>query len=218
MSTIGLTQPLNLKSGTLVLGVDEFGAAVQSVKITPSVSSSSFTGIGGQVVQDTGVPTYVMSIELAQDLSSAGLLRYMWANIGQQKGFTFTPAAGGPAVSGTVVIVPPELGGASDGNIDVTSVTVPLVGAPAWSDVAAAPTVAGATPGGAAAGALVTITGTKFTGASAVKFGAVSATVYTVLSDSTIVAVMPAGTAGSAPVTVTNGTGTSNSFAYTRGA
>lgn len=218
MTAIGLVQPLNLKSGTLVLGVDEFGAAIQSCKITPSVSSSSFTGIGGQVVQDSGTPTFVLELELAQSLDPAGLLRYLFANIGQHKPFTFTPAAGGPAVSGTVTVLPAGVGGASDGNIDTTSVTMPMDGAPVWSDVAAAPTVVAATPAAAAAGQLVTITGTKFTGASAVKFGAVSATVYTVLSDGTIVAVMPAGTAGSAPVTVTNGTGVSNSLAYTRGA
>ena len=81
-----------------------------------------------------------------------------------------------------------------------------------------APVVTSATPSGAAAGSQVTVKGQYFTGASAVKFGAASATTYTVVSDSTVVVVMPAGTAGSAPVTVTNSTGVSNSLAYTRGA
>jgi hypothetical protein len=81
-----------------------------------------------------------------------------------------------------------------------------------------APTVGTASPSGVAVGNLVTITGSGFTGATGVKFGAVSATVFNVQNDSTIVAVMPAGTAGSAPVTVINSTGTSNALLYTRGA
>lgn len=82
-----------------------------------------------------------------------------------------------------------------------------------------APVVVSALPSGAAAGALVTITGQGFTGvvpATGVKFGAVTATVTTVHGDSVIVAIMPAGSAGSAPVTVTNPVGVSNSLPYTR--
>ena len=86
---------------------------------------------------------------------------------------------------------------------------------------ASAPVVTSASPSGAAAGAQVTIKGQGFTGTVAttgVKFGAVNATSWVVVSDSVIVAVMPAGSAGSAAVTVTNATGVSNSLAYTRGA
>ena len=82
------------------------------------------------------------------------------------------------------------------------------------------PVVTAATPSGAAAGAQVTISGQGFTGTLAsagVKFGGVSSATYTVLGDSTIVAVMPAGTAGSAAVTVINANGTSNALPYTRG-
>jgi hypothetical protein len=83
----------------------------------------------------------------------------------------------------------------------------------------AVPAIATATPSGAAAGALVTVTGAYFTGvtgATGVKIGGVNATNYTIISDSTIVFTVPAGSAGSAPIIVTNGAGASNSFAYTR--
>ena len=76
-------------------------------------------------------------------------------------------------------------------------------------------------PSAAAEGAQVTITGSGFssvTGATGVKFGAVNATSYVIVSDSVIVAIVPAGTAGSAAVTVTNGEGASLAFPYTRGA
>jgi len=87
--------------------------------------------------------------------------------------------------------------------------------------VQAVPTVVSATPSAVAVGGLVQIIGTNFlgvTGATGVKFGAVNATSYTVIDDTHINAIMPAGSAGSAPVTVTSSGGTSNALAYTRGA
>jgi len=62
--------------------------------------------------------------------------------------------------------------------------------------------------GPAAGGASVTITGSGFTGASAVHFGGASAS-FTVNSASSITALAPPGTAGSADVTVTGPGGTS---------
>lgn len=84
---------------------------------------------------------------------------------------------------------------------------------------AAVPVILSASPSGVAAGGIVNITGTGFagaTGAAAVKFGATNATSYIVVSDNTIVAVMPTGSAGSAPITVTNPAGTSTPLPYTR--
>jgi hypothetical protein len=85
----------------------------------------------------------------------------------------------------------------------------------------AVPSILSASPSGVAAGGQVTISGSGFTGTiatSGVKFGATNATSWVVVSDQTIVAVMPAGTAGSAAIVVTNATGASAAFPYTRGA
>lgn len=85
----------------------------------------------------------------------------------------------------------------------------------------AVPGIASALPTAVAATGLVTITGMRFTGvtgATGVKFGATNAASYVVVSDSKIVATMPAGSAGSAAVTVTNAAGASAAKAYTRGA
>lgn len=92
---------------------------------------------------------------------------------------------------------------------------VPITNPWATNVVAA---VATATPSAVAVGGLVRITGAGFTGATSVKFGAVTATVTDIVNDNLIEAVMPAGSAGSAPVTVVNATGTSNALPYTRGA
>jgi autotransporter passenger strand-loop-strand repeat protein len=73
-------------------------------------------------------------------------------------------------------------------------------------------TVTGVSPasGPAAGGATVTITGSNFTGATAVSFGGTAATNFTVVSATQIKATEPAGTAGqSVDVTVTTPIGTS---------
>jgi IPT/TIG domain len=75
----------------------------------------------------------------------------------------------------------------------------------------AAPTVTALSPSyGTAVGATsVTITGTGFTGATAVKFGTTNAASFTVDSATSITAVSPAGTPGLSYVYVTNADGTS---------
>ncbi|MEA2905552.1 MAG: hypothetical protein QOI12_2939 [Alphaproteobacteria bacterium] len=74
-----------------------------------------------------------------------------------------------------------------------------------------APTVASVSPasGPTAGGTSVTITGTKFIGATAVKFGTTAATSFTVNSSALITATAPAGSAGVVDVKVTSAGGTS---------
>ena len=62
--------------------------------------------------------------------------------------------------------------------------------------------------GPAAGGTSVTITGTGFTGATAVSFGGVAAAAFTIAGDTSITAVSPATTAGLVDVTVTSAGGT----------
>ncbi|MGO4649606.1 IPT/TIG domain-containing protein [Nocardia sp. 2YAB30] len=109
-----------------------------------------------------------------------------------------------PAGLGTVQVTVTTAAGTSNG-LPFTYVSVPTV-----------PSVASITPnsGPASGGTLVILTGTGFTGASAVRFGATPATFYFVLSDTLIIAFAPAGT-GTVPVTVTTAAGTSNGVSYT---
>lgn len=79
-------------------------------------------------------------------------------------------------------------------------------------------TISAATPSAAAAGVEVTITGTGFNGATLVKFGATNAAAFSVVSSTSIKAIMPPGAAGTANITVTTPAGVSSAFAYTRGA
>jgi hypothetical protein len=128
------------------------------------------------------------------------------------------------AYSGQAIV---DYAPAKTGVADLDEITMTFKGdgilAPITNPYAAAavPVLLSATPSGASVGQLVTIVGSGFTGvvpATGVKFGAVTATVTSVQGDTQIVAVMPAGTAGAANVTVTNPIGVSTALAYVRGA
>jgi uncharacterized protein YhjY with autotransporter beta-barrel domain len=84
------------------------------------------------------------------------------------------------------------------------NVTVNIVAIPA-------PTVTSITPtsGPTAGGTMVAITGTNFTGATAVRFGATNATSFVVINATSITATAPAGSVGTYDVTVTTPGGTS---------
>ncbi|TXI02102.1 MAG: hypothetical protein E6Q76_16095, partial [Rhizobium sp.] len=74
-----------------------------------------------------------------------------------------------------------------------------------------APTVTSVSPasGPIAGGTSVTLTGTGFSGATAVHFGATNATSFTVNSDSSITMTSPASSTGTVDITVTTASGTS---------
>ena len=91
----------------------------------------------------------------------------------------------------------------TSGNIKDASVTVTCT--------TGGPTVTGISPttGSTNGGTPITITGTGFTGATAVNFGSKAATGVTVVSATSITATSPSGTAGTVDVTVTTPSGTS---------
>lgn len=97
------------------------------------------------------------------------------------------------------------------GRGDRTKITNPGVTTPE-------PVLSSALPSGATEGTLVTIKGSALSGATSVKFGATNATAFVPVNDTTIVAEMPSGSAGSAAVAVVTAAGTSDSLPYTRGA
>jgi alpha-tubulin suppressor-like RCC1 family protein len=93
---------------------------------------------------------------------------------------------------------------------EATSVAAGAYHSLATAAILPAPSVTKIEPnhGGAAGGTSVTITGTGFTGATSVKFGANSASSFTVNSPTSITAISAPGT-GTADVTVANPNGTS---------
>lgn len=81
---------------------------------------------------------------------------------------------------------------------------------------ATVPVLTSALPSAQAAGEVVTLVGTGFTGVTAVTVGGVSAPLFDIVSATKIYVTLPAGTAGSAPIIVTNTAGASVALAYTR--
>lgn len=134
MTTIALTSPYNLKTATFAVDTDDYTAAINQVEFTPSTSTSTFTAINGDVVQDVSEPTWVASIGFAQDLAPTGLLRYLLENKGERKDVTFVPKAGGPSVTATLIITPGAIGGSAGADLATATVTLPLIGEPLFVD------------------------------------------------------------------------------------
>lgn len=110
---------------------------------------------------------------------------------------TATVAAGTPVGAAAVVL--------SDGTTTYTATGTFDVTAPIPT-----PTITGFTPDRGPAGTVVTLSGTDFTGATAVRFNGTAASSYTVTSATTVTATVPVG-ATTGPVTVTTGGGTATS-------
>lgn len=90
----------------------------------------------------------------------------------------------------------------------ISTVAALLPASPAF---AVTPTVSSFSPVQGVQGTLVTVTGSGFTGATAVKFNGVAGTGLTVVSDTSVKATVPAGaTTGPISVTTPGGTGTSS--------
>jgi hypothetical protein len=123
---------------------------------------------------------------------------------------------GATAATGVVVVSASEITAKSPAGIGTVDVTVVSAGGTSttWSNddfrYAAAPTVASVSPavGPLAGGTAVTITGTGFTGATVVDFGATAATRVEILSATEIIAASPTGS-GIVNVTVVGPGGTS---------
>ena len=177
-------------------GTSATGAADQFTYVTPAptvtgVAPNSGTTAGGTSVTITGT-----------NFTGATAVK-----------FGVTAATSFTVNSATQITATSPAGSA--GAVDITVTTPGGTSATGAADqftyVTPAPTVTGVAPnsGTTAGGTSVTITGTNFTGATAVKFGVTAATSFTVNSATQITATSPAGSAGAVDITVTTPGGTS---------
>jgi len=171
-------------------------------------------------VAEGGGPTFNSGVIYSLDNGAPAFVRVMtkWASAGQTvqilgQGFTGTSSVkfGSASASFTVVsdsyltaVVP---SGGSAGFVTVTTPSGALTSSQKFNVV---PVISGIAPASGPVGLEMTITGTGFTGASAVKFGGVKATGFTVNSGATITATVPGGAlTGKVSVTTAGGSASS---------
>lgn len=123
--------------------------------------------------------------------------------------FGGTPAATFTVNSPTTITATVGIG--STGNVVITT---PNGIATAGGFVYTAPTITSFTPTIGINGTVVTITGTNFTGATAVNFGGTSAASFIVNSSTTITATVGSGASGAVSVTTAVGTASLAGFSY----
>jgi uncharacterized repeat protein (TIGR03803 family) len=112
-------------------------------------------------------------------------------------------------LSGTAYLTAVVPTGAHTGAVTVTTGTTTLTSPQTYK---VKPKITSFSPSSGPAGTLVTINGTGLIQTSAVKFGAVKATTFTVKSDSQVTAVVPSGlAAGAVTISITTPGGTANS-------
>lgn len=228
---IDVTADLTLTGGWLQLnGVSDFQPLDKPTLIDTSAYDSNGSATSEKTFETWTATATVFRRQTAGVYDAAQELVRL-ATVGQfgnacRVGIRWYDKSAGPEAYQGVAIV--EWARAKTGVTDIDAVTITFTGtdiplAPITNPgvAAVAPLILSALPTAVSVGNLVTITGAGFAGTIAttgVKFGATNATGWIVVSDSVIVATMPAGSAGAANVVVTNAVGASTAFSYTRGA
>jgi hypothetical protein len=172
-------------------GIEIFTAGTVAAPAVTGVSPTSGSTAGGTVVTITG-----SNFIGATAVSFGGVAA---------SSFTVNSAT---QITATA---PAEAAGTVDVKVTTAGGTSTAVTADHFTYVTPAPAFTGISPtsGSTAGGTVVTITGSNFTGATAVSFGSVAASSFTVNSATQITAMAPAEAAGTVDVKVTTAGGTS---------
>jgi hypothetical protein len=181
-------------SSSFSIRVPDAPLSAQAVAVT-AIAGTTFTGPTTNFTDaDPGATSsdYVASIDWGDGTTSAG---------------TIVTSASGFTVNGTHTY---KSAGAYPMKVSIVDAASPAVVNPASTVAPPKPVVTGVSPssGSALGGNRVTVSGSGFSGATAVSFGSTPASSFTVVSDGQITAVAPAGT-GTVDVTVTTPSGTS---------
>ena len=106
--------PLVLKDVLLDIDGTDYRKHVDQVSFTPSSSSLTWTGLGGNTHTDVATATWVANLNYVQDWETPNSLsRFLFENEGEEVPVTFRPRNGsGPSFTTTLVITPGAIGGA----------------------------------------------------------------------------------------------------------
>lgn len=133
-----ITTPLSYKVATLTAAVvgssdtDTLSPQVHEIRFTPTTQTGSWTGVGGNVVQDQSIATWALTLGCIQDVAATGLLRWLLTNEGKKATFTALLTTG---VTATIVatISPAEIGGPVSPGYLQSTVTLVCDGKPAFT-------------------------------------------------------------------------------------
>lgn len=212
-----------IKGSALALSIGgvDYWADATSVLLDNEEASSDVTTFADAAAG--GARLEYFTIGAIQSTATDSFWSFVRENVGAEVPFRYAvhgnavATADQPHVLGTVkILTAPPLGGEAGATTEYTFETrFDVVGKTTLDrGTTAVPTITNA-PATAAAGAQIVISGTRFTGTTAVKFGSTNATNFVAISDITIVATVPAGT-GAANITVTNAAGVSEARTFAR--
>ena len=226
-----VTSDLTLAGGWLQLnGISDFKPSVKPTLVDASAYDTNGAASFEKTFEEWTASTTVLR-RTAAGVYDAGQELVRAATVGQfgdgaRVGFRWYDKSGGTEAYQGLALVEWERSQSGVKDLDVVAISftgtdVPLALITNPGVAPTVPVILSALPSAQTVGKTVYITGASFTGTiatSGVKFGAVNASDWTVVSDSVIVAVMPTGSAGAANITVTNAVGVSTAFTYVRGA
>lgn len=131
--------------GVLTFAAAAFQAQCRSaeLQVTENVDSTEKVDVlSGETLAptDTATYTYQLVVTFLQDLgqpAATGIVAYSWANAGQTKAFVYTPsnaaAAGSKTWTGSLRIVPLNVGGDVQAQAAQSQVTFQVIGTPVVS-------------------------------------------------------------------------------------
>jgi len=197
-------------SNTQITAVAPAGVGTASVTVTAAAGTSN-----GLPFTYVGVPTVISISPSSGPVTGGTVVTVSGTGFTGATAVTFgaTPATFYFVLSDTQILA---IAPAGTGTVQVTVTTAAGTSAGVAFTYVPIPTLTSISPasGPVTGGTTVTLTGTGFTGATAVVFGILPATSFTVNSDTQITAVAPPGL-GTVPVTVTTAAGTSNGVSFT---
>ncbi|SDQ11116.1 IPT/TIG domain-containing protein [Microbacterium sp. cf332] len=211
-----------IKGSALALsfGGTDFWADATSVVLDNEEASSDVTTFADAA--EGGARLEYFTVGAIQSTATGSFWSYVRENVGREVAFRYAvhgnavATADQPHVTGVVkILTAPPLGGEAGATTEYTFETrLDVVGRTTLDrGTTGVPTITTA-PATAAVGDSIVLSGTRFSGATAVKFGTVAAK-FVAVSDMTIAATVPAGT-GAGNITVTNAAGVSPAWTFTR--
>ncbi|WP_443947019.1 MBG domain-containing protein [Pedobacter sp. AW1-32] len=203
----GTIKDASTNNATLTLNNVASTASVLVDGIAPTIAISSTAGTSGGSTSTSPIPFTVTFSEsvtgfVVGDITPGNATISGFSGSGTTYTFNATPTANGAVTMNVAANVAQDAAG--NGNTAASQFSI------TYAQAVAAPTVTALSPtsGPTGGGTSITITGTNFSGATAVTFGATPATGFTVNSTTQITATAPAGT-GTVDVRVTTTGGTS---------